>query len=351
MTARAPRLDPSGRPLKNVGREAVLAIAIVLSWIVTVAFVLWLTRPDAGVAVGPTPFLAGIALVAWGGAEYTGLRHGMVWPSSACGIVGPLSVGFAICFATPELREAPFAVKMSVISLSSAVLMMIFLFRFRLPGLVSPVITFTLVALFLTLYGTDAARLRQMEGFSPRGIIAMLMDNPLWAALFTVLGGAALVFARRLDLKGDDFGLAAARPLHLVGGGVSALVAGRAAALAPEPLDVILLAALWIAAWVYVLRINRIAVLFAAHFAMAKPAILAVGGLFGVSTLSIWEWSALFWAILVVDLVAWFWLHRLSRRLDWTLGPGGRKPPLDRPGIWWRYWPYASDKPKTAEKA
>lgn len=348
MSVRQARLDPSGRPLKNAGREATLALAIVGGWIVVVALVLFLTRDTGSLGISPSGPLIGLAVASWLLAEQLVGRWEMVWPSSACGIIGPLSAGLAASLATPELRGAEFAVRISVIAQVSALLMIVFLFRFRLPGLVSPVITFTIVALFLTLYGTDPVRLRELEGFSPRGIVAALMAHPVWASIFGLFGAGALVFARRLDLKGDDFGLAAARPLHLVGCGITALVLGRLASMVPPigpvPLEFLLLLALWFVAWAWALRLNRIATLFAMHFAMAKPMIWSTAHLMGINDIDIYTWSAILWVILIADLIIWYPLHRISRLLDWTLGPGGRKPPLDRPGIWWRYWPYAHEK-------
>jgi hypothetical protein len=44
--------------------------------------------------------------------------------------------------------------------------------------------------------------------------------------------------------------------------------------------------------------------------------------------------------VLVFDLAVWPRLHKLALAKNWILGPAGRVP-HERPGIGWRYWPYA----------
>jgi len=337
-----PRINPSGRPLERPGFEAAVSLGIMLAWFPAMVAILRGARA-LGIDDGPAPSLAMLllAVLCWLGAGRAafGRRH-LVWPASAFGIAGPMALGYALSIATPELRAGPFQTRIAVISMVSGLAMLPFLFRFRLPGLVSPIITFALVGLFLGLYGTDMQRLREVEGFSARGILAALIAEPIYGAVFGLLAVAALIGARHLDLKSDNFGLAAARPLHLVGAGVVALVAGRLAALLPPPWDIAALAALWLLAIVWTMRVNRLAVMFAAHLALAKPLILTVTAPFGIA-FTLEEWSAVIGAIILVDLGLWPALHLLSRRIGWTLGPGGRMPP-DRPGVFWRYWPYAT---------
>jgi len=343
---REPLIDPSGRPLKRAGFEAAVALGIVFAWAVALVAIIASMGADRA-ASGPhaTLMLAGIACLCWWAAGDVAGRRLLVWPGSALGLVGPLSLGFAVAFSTPELRVGPHTTRLAIVSGVAAIGMVPYLFRYRLPGLVSPVVTFSLVALFLFLYGADMARIRQMEGFSPRGIVASLMGEPGFAAVFAALGAGAAVLARRLDLKGDDFGLAAARPLHLIGNGVCALLVGRALGALPAGLDLAGLALAWVVAWAWALRLNRIAVLFAMQFAMAKPAVLAIAEMRGV-TLDIWTWTEVLLGIFLVQMATWPALHRLSRELGWTLGPGGRVPPAERPGmgVFWRYWPYATEE-------
>lgn len=336
---RAARVDPAGRPLENRRRQGAQALGIVAGWVAVMLAIFWGTGggPDrAGAAV---PWLMAVGILSWALAEHIAGRRGLVWPGSALGIVGPLSVGLGLSVVTPEMRAAAPEEQMAVLAGTSALLMSLFLFRFRLPGLVSPVVTFTIVALFLGLYGADPERLKEVEGFSPRGILAAMMGSPVWVAGFGALSATAVVLARRLDLKGDDFGLASARPLHVIGAGVLALVVGRGLALLPQPLNLILLAAEWIVIAVWALRINRIGVMFTAHLAMARPLVLAITGPLGL-TLTRGDWAWILIAICVGGFCAWPTLHEQSLRRNWTLGPGGRIP-QPRKNWWWRYWPYA----------
>ena len=228
---------------------------------------------------------------------------------------------------------------MVMIASVAALGMLGFLFRFRLPGLVSPIISFSVISLFLGLYGVDQQSMAQVEGFSARGILAALITSPLWMGGAGLLGLITVLFARRLDLKGDDFGVASARPLHMIGAGVLALVIGKALASYPFPTDVITLVVVWVAAFYWALRINRIAVLVAIHLAMMKPLVLSITEPVGWAP-TLGEWSGILLIILIFDLAVWPRLHHLSLQHGWILGPGGRVP-REREGWLWRYWPYA----------
>ena len=338
----APRINPSGRPLERPGFEAALSLAIMAGWFAAmIGIIVGARLLGAGDSLVPSLCMAGLAVLCWLGAERVagGARH-LVWPASAFGIAGPMSAGYALALALPELRHGPFQTQVAVISLVCSLGMIPFLFRFRLPGLVSPIITFALVGLFLGLYGTDMERLRAVEGFSARGILAALITSPWVSALAAGLAAGALVLARRLDLGSDNFGLAAARPLHLVGAGVLALVAGRAAGPLPGPWDGAALGALWLLAIAWTLRVNRLAVMFAAHLALMKPVAMALWS-GGAAAFDLERWTVIIAAVIWFDLLTWPFLHLLSQRLGWTLGPGGRVPPA-HPGALWRYWPYAT---------
>ena len=335
--ARKPRVDAAGRPLEGRLRQAMVALGILVVWLGCIGLIFWATR--GGDPTAPAAFMFGLFIVSWLGAEAIGTWRAQIWPASAFAIVGSLSLGFGISMSTPAMRASLPPDALAIISGVSAISMMAFLFRFRLPGLVSPIITFLVVALFLGLYGVDEKSMAQVEGLSARGILAALMKSPLWAFAFGALGLIAVLFARRLDLKGDDFGVASARPLHLVGAGVLALVIGRALAIYPFPTDLITLTVVWVAAFYWALRINRIAVLVAIHLAMMKPLILSLGGPISWSP-DFAEWTAILIAIILFDLAVWPRLHHLSLQHGWTLGPGGRIP-RERDGWLWRYWPYA----------
>ncbi len=336
---RQARIDPAGRPLEGKRRQAVQALGIVAGWIVLIALVFWMTREGDQRTAAPAPWLMATGVLAWVAAEHVAGRRGLVWPGSALAIVGPLSLGMGLSLMLPELRTAPAPLRLAVIAGTAAAVMALYLFRFRLPGLVSPIVTFTMVALFLGIYGADPARMAAVEGLSPRGLLAAMLETPLVSAAVGALSAGAVVAARWLDLNGDDFGLAAARPLHLIGAGVLALIVGRWLELAPVPLDLALLLAGWAVAAIWALRLNRIGVMVTAQLAMAKPTLIALGALvgFGFGPAD-WAWALPL--ILVGGIAAWPWLHERALRRGWILGPGGRIP-RPRPNWWWRYWPYA----------
>jgi hypothetical protein len=335
---RTARVDPAGRPLENRRRQGIQALAIVGGWIVLISLILWATggtRASADAA----PWMLGLSVLCWVAAEQVAGHRGLVWPGSALGIVGSLSAGLGASIITPDLRLGPPEMRLAVISGTAAAMMFCYLFRFRLPGLVSPVVTFSIVALFLGLYGADPERLREVEGFSPRGILAAMMRSPVWVTGFGLLSAAAVFAARRLDLKGDDFGLASARPLHLIGAGVLALVVSRGFALLPRPMDLTFLIAEWVAIAIWALRINRIGVMFTAWLAMTRPLVLALIGPMGLY-LDRADWGWILLGICVGGMVAWPWMHERSLQRGWTLGPGGRIP-QPRNNWYWRYWPYS----------
>lgn len=320
-----------------------ISFSILISWFCMMVLIFWASRGDAPAT--QARFFWGIAAFAWLAAESIGGRRGMVWPASALAIAGSLSLGFGVGLLHSAKHGPDIIHAVMVISATASASMLAYLFRFRLPGLVSPIITFSIIALFLSVYGVNADGLKQVEGLSPRGILAALITNPAWMALFGGLALAAAFLARWLDLNGDDFGVASARPLHLIGAGVVALIAGRMLGWLPAPLALLMLAAVWTAAFAWALRINRVAVLIAIHFAIAKPVILAIDATFRVNSLvalkpDMGDWSLILTGIFVADLVLWFGLHKFSLDRGWILGPGGRIP-QPRKGWMWRYWPYA----------
>ena len=336
---RPARVDMAGRPLTNRRRQALQALGIVVAWIAVMVVLFWIAGDGPGKAHAVTPYLFVTGAGTWLLAENIAGKHGLIWPGSALGVVGSISVGLATSVLTPELRAAPPAQQIAVLSGTSALVMALFLWRFRLPGLISPVVTFTVVALFLGLYGVDAEHLRQVEGFSPRGILAAMMTSHPIVAVFGTLSAAAVVLARWNDYNGDDFGLACSRPLHVIGGGIFALILGRWLGMLPWPLSLAALSAAWIAATVWALRINRIAVMFAMHLAVIRPIGLAIMHPFGW-TLDRNGWATVVTLLLFAEMFAWPWLHEASLRRGWTLGPG-RRIPQPQKNWWWRYWPYS----------
>lgn len=314
-----------------------MALFVVASWIGAVIGLFLVTKPFGPQATAASLLLASV--ISWSIAEVVGIRKGLVWPTSALAITGSLSLGFAVSLAIPETASAPPATAIAIISGTAALSMAAHFMRFRLPGLVSPIMTFSIVALFLLLYGVDQNGLSRVEGFSPRGILAALMGSPAWMAVFGVLGTMAVAGARWLDLNANVLGVASARPLHIVGAGVLTLVVGRVFATFPHPVDLGALVFVAVIAFPWSLRINRVAVLVAIHFAIAKPMLLALIAPLD-ATMSLTQWSVILCLVLITDLVLWPFLHHISLRRGWTLGPGGRIP-QPRKGWLWRYWPYA----------
>ncbi len=334
MTAvREARVDPAGRPLEGRRRQAFQALGIVLLWIVLMGATFALAREYSGYALVVLGFLS------WPATEAVAGKKGLVWTGSAMGIVGALTVGLGLSVITPEMRVAPMPLKFAVVSGAAAFVMGFFMLRFRLPGLVSPTVTFTIVALFFAIYGADPAKLAEVEGLSARGVLAAMLSTPIAIAIFTIFSLASITGGRWLDLNGDDFGLAAARPLHLIGIGVFGLILARGLAMLPQPLDMITLAAAWIAAVIWALRLNRFAVMVTAHVAMAKSTFLAFGAVLGFTfTGRDWWWALP--TLIGGALVVWPFLHERAMRHDFILGPGG-KAPTPREWRWWRYWPYS----------
>jgi len=337
------RIDAAGRPLEGRGRQALTSLSIIVSWICMTVLIFWATR-GFGKEVAAR-FFVFMAIVGWLCAEAFGGRRALVWPASALAIAGSLSIGFALGLATAHMRHDNFVADVAIVSGVAAFSMATYLFRFRLPGLVSPIITFAIISLFLGMYGLNAETLSKIEGLSPRGILAALIGSPIWMAVFGILAGSAVVLARRLDLYGQEFGIASARPLHLIGTGVLALIAGRILGMLPNLLAVIGVLAVWIGGMVWALRINRFAVAVTVHLASAKPLVVGLVALFVSGSDSVWrpgvgDWTLIFLAIMLIDFVLWPRLHRASLARDWTIGPGGRIP-QPRDNWWWRYWPYA----------
>lgn len=340
---RRPTVDPAGRPIEGRKSQAITALSITLCWACLTVLIFWATR-GSGPAL-PARFFAGVAIVAWLCAEAFGSQRGMVWPASALAIAGSLSLGFSVSLATSHLREPDIVPSIAIISGLAALSMLTYIFRFRLPGLVSPIITFSIISLFLATYGLDGNSLSKIEGLSPRGILAALISSSYWLLFFGSVAFGMVLLARWLDLNGDDFGVASARPLHLIGAGISALVFGRLLAALPLPWDLLGLGTLWIGAFVWGVRINRIAVTMAIHLAISRSMVLGVSDMLGETGFLIWrpdfaDWTLILTLITLFNLAVWPFLHQISLSHGWTLGPGGRIP-QPRSGWLWRYWPYA----------
>ena len=317
-----PPLEPVEEPPRNKRRESAVSLALFIGWLVLVGGIL-ATMGNIGAerSGAPAPWLALTGVGTWVLAEWLARGLGMVWPGSMLGLLGPISFAYALALAVPDIRVLPGLDFLTVVYGLTALGMIVYLFRFRLAGLVSPIVSFSVIALFLLLKGSNPANWRDVEGISPRGLLAALVDQPLFMALFGTLSLGAVVLARRLDLYGDWFGIQAARPLHIVGAGVLALVLGRIAAWLPAGLDVAVLLALYLAGFLWAMRIDRVAVMVAAWFAMARSLVLSVTEPLGLA-LDMQQWAGIHSIVLGLGLVLWGrYRQRVFVPIGWTMQP------------------------------
>ncbi|MBY8976007.1 hypothetical protein KHP62_09335 [Rhodobacteraceae bacterium NNCM2] len=272
------------------------------------------TRNPSAEAVVP---MVGLAVITWPCAKFLVEKLDYLWPATMLGLLGPICFGFAVSFSTPELRALPPDRAMAVVAGVASIGMVAFLFRFTLAGLVSPATTFAIVSVFLNIRGMSEEALYRVEGFSPRGLLAGLIDEPLAAAGAGFVALGAVVLARWLEKNGNAFGVESARPLHLIGGGIVALVAGRFAHALPEPWDLLALLGLYLLAIVWALRIERIAVMMTCHVALVAPIVLSLYD-FRPPPHQI---AALAAVIVGLGLVLWGRGRKFSVALGWTQQP------------------------------
>lgn len=307
-------------PRRRRKLEAAITLGCLVAWMSALVAIAALSALTGGAGPAAPVGMVALFLAAWATAEHLVRGRGMVWPGSMLGLVGPICLGFATALIGDAGRALPPDQRFAVITAVSAAGMLLFLFRFRLAPLVSPIVTFTVVSLFLSIRGFSAETVAQVEGFSPRGILAALVDEPFYMALFGILAGVCVGYARWLDLRAGEFGMASAKPLHFIGSGVASLIAGRLAAGLPLPLDLAMLAALFALAMAWSLRIDRIGVMLTTWFAMARPLVLSLLPLTG-GTLGLRDWSVAHGAVLGVGLVLWTILRRRTVASGFTRKP------------------------------
>lgn len=305
------------RPLHSWWRQAGLTLFVMVLWLAALKMVFNLfgdTRNPSADAVVP---LVGLAIMTWPCAKFLMERYDYMWPTTMLGLLGPICFGFAVAFSTPELRALPPDRAMAVVAGVASIGMLAFLFRFTLAGLVSPVTTFAIVSVFLNIRGMSREALQSVEGFSPRGLLAGLIDHPLAAAGAGAVALCAVVIARWLEHHGNAFGVESARPLHLIGGGIVTLVAGRFAVMLPEPWAILMIAALFVISIVWALRVERIAVMLTCHVALVAPTLVILhDGRPAPDSI------ACLAAVMVgVGLVIWGRGRRHSVALGWTHQP------------------------------
>ncbi|MEM6423337.1 MAG: hypothetical protein AAF698_12145, partial [Pseudomonadota bacterium] len=247
--------------------------------------------------------------------------RGMIWPGSMLGLLGPASFAVALSLATPELRALPGLEYITVIYSATTAGMLVYAWRFRLAGLISPIVTFSVISLFLYFKGSKPENWGQIEGFSPRGFIAAFVDSPPNMAVFGTLAVLGMIKARQLDLFGDWFSLQAARPLHVICSAIVALVIGRLAEWLPTGIDFVTLVCLYVAGFLWAMRIDRLPVLVAIWLAMSRSLVITYLGVTG-TTMFWWELGWAMTAITAFGMVLWgYTRQRYFVPSGWTMQP------------------------------
>ena len=306
------------RPPRNKPLELAVTVAIAVSWLLVVRVIYGGVRFFSVTEPVPIPGLVAFGAGCWLLAELVARRRLMLWPGSALGILGPLSLGLAASILTPELRALPPIGRLSTIYGTTSFFMLLFLVRFRLPGLVSPVALFGIVALFLALKGANPSELAKIEGLTPRGVLAALLDSSAIAIGFALASAAMIRLAWHYDRHGDWFGLEVARPLHIVGAGMLSLILARWMEMLPTGLDAAAILGLYAVFLGWSLRIDRLSVFSTSVVAMTRPLVLSLTLPFGFRP-TIQEWSGLYTAMVGAGTIAWLLARRRTYQAGWTL--------------------------------
>ncbi|MEM6677253.1 MAG: hypothetical protein AAF675_05200 [Pseudomonadota bacterium] len=315
------QLRPVYEPQRNKKLEVGWVNIIFFGWIGYAALTFWIAGTDVGRTTTPIPFMIVAGIATWILSEWLVKRRGMIWPGSMLGLLGPASFALAFSLSTPEFRALPGLEYITIIYSTTTLGMMVYAYRFRLAGLISPITTFSVISLFLFFKGSKPENWAQIEGFSPRGFLAAFIDQPWSMAFFGSLALAGMIKARQLDVQSDWFGLQAARPLHVVSTAIVALVAGRLAEALPSPLDLFVLLTLFAAGFLYAMRIDRLPVLVAIWLAMARPLFDTFCYIF-----DLWHnWRHIAWGITAITasgLVLWgYTRQRYFVPIGWVMQP------------------------------
>ncbi|MEM6487560.1 MAG: hypothetical protein AAF677_04695 [Pseudomonadota bacterium] len=312
---------PVREPKRDKKAEVAWVSIIFWGWVGYAALTFLLTGWGVGRTTGPIPFMIVAGIVTWFLAEWLCRRRGMIWPGSMLGLLGPVSFAIAVSLSTPEFRALPGLEYITLIYGGTTLGMFVYAYRFRLAGLISPMVTFSVITLFLFFKGSKAENWATIEGFSPRGFLAAFIDNPVNMAFFGTLAVLGVIKARQLDLFGDWFSLQAARPLHIISIAIVALIAGRMAEALPPGVDFLVLLGLFGASFLWAMRIDRLPVLVAAWLAMARPLVITYAE-FTRMTLYWWELGWLITAVVAIGMALWgYTRQRYFVPSGWTMQP------------------------------
>ncbi|MEO1469706.1 MAG: hypothetical protein AAFV86_11645 [Pseudomonadota bacterium] len=298
------KADPIYEPKRNKKKEVGWVNLIFFGWIGYTALTFLITGWGVGRTPAPIPYMLVAGVVTWILAEWLVRRRKMIWPGSMLGLLGPVSFAIALSLSTPEFRALPGLQYICLIYSATTVGMLIYAWRFRLAGLISPIVTFSVISLFLYFKGHKPENWAQIEGFSPRGFLAAFIDNPMNIVFFGGLAALGMIKARQLDLFGDWFALQAARPLHIICSAIVALIIGRWAEALPMGIDLVALLVLFAAGFLWALRIDRMPVMVAIWLAMARPLVDSWTGLMGIQ-LTVFELAWAITAVVGFGMVVW----------------------------------------------
>lgn len=317
LAAESPVFEPKRKKKQEVGWVNL----IFFGWIGWMTLTFFVTGFGVGRTTAPIPFLLVAGVVTWVLSEWLVRRRGMIWPGSMLGLLGPASFAVAFSLSTPEMRELPGLEYITVIYSGTTLGMLVYAWRFRLAGLISPIVTFSVISLFLFFKGSKPENWAQIEGFSPRGFLAAFVDNPTNMAFFGTLAVLGLIKARQLDLFGDWFSLQAARPLHVICSAIVALVVGRLAEWLPTGIDFFTLMILFIVGFLWAMRIDRLPVLVAIWLAMSRPLVVTYCEMTGI-WLYWWDLGYAMTAITAFGMVLWgYTRQRYFVPSGWTMQP------------------------------
>ncbi|MEL7348772.1 MAG: hypothetical protein AAFN17_13520 [Pseudomonadota bacterium] len=313
--------DPVYEPKRRKAREVGWVNAILIGWVAWMALTFWITGFNQGRTTAPIPSLVAAGIVTWILSEWLVRRRGMIWPGSMLGLLGPASFAVAFSLSTPTMRALPGLEYIMVIYAGTTVGMLIYAWRFRLAGLISPITTFSVISLFLYFKGHNPANWAEIEGFSPRGFIAAFLESEINMAVFGSLAALGMIKARHLDLYGDWFSLQAARPLHVICSAIVALVLGRMAEWLPTGLDLAVLVMLYVVGFLWAMRIDRLPVLVAIWLAMSRSLVVSYADVAGMQ---LYWWELGWWMTAVTALGMVLWGYTRQRYFvpnGWTMQP------------------------------